>query len=72
MYVVQYEMQPRSAGLREPPAKAVASLNTHDMPTFQAFWQAKDVDDLQSRVDDLDQAAQSNTDTTETDTTPSP
>jgi len=48
MYVVQYELQPGSQGLREPPAKCVASLNTHDMPTFQAFWQAKDVDDLQS------------------------
>ena len=48
MYVVQYELQPGSQGLREPPAKCVASLNTHDMPTFQSFWQAKDVDDLQS------------------------
>jgi 4-alpha-glucanotransferase len=48
MYVVQYELQPGSQGLREPPAKSAASLNTHDMPTFQAFWQAKDVDDLQS------------------------
>lgn len=48
MYVVQYELQPGSQGLREPPAKSVASLNTHDMPTFQAFLQSKDVDDLQS------------------------
>ena len=48
MYVVQYELQPGSQGLREPPAKSAASLNTHDMPTFQAFWQAKDVDDLQN------------------------
>ncbi|HEY0514238.1 MAG TPA: 4-alpha-glucanotransferase [Thermoanaerobaculia bacterium] len=48
MYVVQYELQPGGQGVREPPAKCVASLNTHDMPTFQAFWQAKDVDDLQS------------------------
>ncbi|MFL6196183.1 MAG: 4-alpha-glucanotransferase [Thermoanaerobaculia bacterium] len=48
MYVVQYELQPGSQGLREPPAKCVASLNTHDMPTFQAFWQGKDVDDLQA------------------------
>lgn len=48
MYVVQYELQPGSQGLREPPAQCVASLNTHDMPTFQAFWQGKDVDDLQS------------------------
>ncbi|HKI00369.1 MAG TPA: 4-alpha-glucanotransferase [Thermoanaerobaculia bacterium] len=48
MYVVQYELQPGSQGIREPPEKTVASLNTHDMPTFQAFLQAKDVDDLQS------------------------
>jgi 4-alpha-glucanotransferase len=48
MYVVQYELQPGSSGLREPPANCVASLNTHDMPTFQGFWQAKDVDDLES------------------------
>jgi 4-alpha-glucanotransferase len=26
----------------------VASLNTHDMPTFEGFLQSKDVDDLQS------------------------
>jgi 4-alpha-glucanotransferase len=47
MYVVQYELQP-GQGLREPPAKTVASLNTHDMPTFQAYCQAKDADELQS------------------------
>src|SRR4029079_1082368 len=47
MYVVQYELQPGSQGLREPPARSVASLNTHDMPTFRAFWEAKDVDDLE-------------------------
>ena len=48
MYVVQYELQPGSQGLREPPARSAASFNTHDMPTFQAFWQAKDVNDLES------------------------
>jgi 4-alpha-glucanotransferase len=48
MYVVQYELQPGGQGLREPPARSAASLNTHDMPTFQAFWQGKDVDDLES------------------------
>jgi 4-alpha-glucanotransferase len=47
MYVVQYELQPGGQGLREPPARCVASLNTHDMPTFQAFLQARDVEDLQ-------------------------
>ena len=48
MYVVQYELQPGSQGLRPPPARCVASLNTHDMPTFEGFLQSKDVDDLQS------------------------
>ncbi|HWS70714.1 MAG TPA: 4-alpha-glucanotransferase, partial [Thermoanaerobaculia bacterium] len=28
-----------------PPAESVASINTHDMPTFAGFWSAKDVDD---------------------------
>ena len=43
MYVVQYELQPGSQGMREPPAATVASLNTHDMPTFPAFWEGRDV-----------------------------
>lgn len=47
MYVVQYELNPGSQGLRQPPERSVASLNTHDMPTFQAFQQAKDVEILQ-------------------------
>jgi len=48
MYVLQYELQPGSQRLREPPARTVASLNTHDMPTFEAYWQARDVDELHS------------------------
>ncbi len=48
MYVLQYELQPGSQGLRQPPAKTAASLNTHDMPTFEAFLQGKDIDELQS------------------------
>ncbi|HEX2223036.1 MAG TPA: 4-alpha-glucanotransferase [Thermoanaerobaculia bacterium] len=47
MYVVQYELQPGSEGLRPPPARSVASLNTHDMPTFRSFWEGRDVADLQ-------------------------
>ncbi|HYC61198.1 MAG TPA: 4-alpha-glucanotransferase [Thermoanaerobaculia bacterium] len=45
MYVVQYEAQPASPPLQPPPAASVASINTHDMPTFAAWWTAKDVDD---------------------------
>jgi 4-alpha-glucanotransferase len=40
MYVVQYEGK-----IGEPPAQSVASINTHDMPTFFAFWNGLDVDD---------------------------
>jgi 4-alpha-glucanotransferase len=47
MYVVQYELQPGGEGLRPPPARSAASLNTHDMPTFRSFWEARDVADLQ-------------------------
>lgn len=47
MYVVQYELQPGGGGLRTPPERSAASLNTHDMPTFRAFWEARDVADMQ-------------------------
>jgi 4-alpha-glucanotransferase len=43
MYVVQYEAKPEP--LPDPPAASVASVNTHDMPTFAAFWSGKDIDD---------------------------
>lgn len=43
MFVVQYEAGPEK--LEEPLAASVASLNTHDMPTFAAFWSGKDIDD---------------------------
>lgn len=45
MYVVQYEVKPEAPPLGDPPAASVASINTHDMPTFAAWWSAKDVDD---------------------------
>ncbi len=38
MYVVQYEP------LSTPPVESVASLNTHDMPTFAGFWTGLDID----------------------------
>ncbi|MEW6298559.1 MAG: 4-alpha-glucanotransferase [Thermodesulfobacteriota bacterium] len=44
MYVVQYEFP---SLLRRPPrtvpAPVVASVNTHDMPPFAAFWQGVDI-----------------------------
>jgi 4-alpha-glucanotransferase len=47
MYVVQYEIMgnPAKPALRRPPAKSVASLNTHDMPPFRAFLDGSDIDD---------------------------
>jgi 4-alpha-glucanotransferase len=43
-YVLQYEAGPK-ARLRLPPRHSVASLNTHDMPTFEAFVRGLDIDD---------------------------
>jgi 4-alpha-glucanotransferase len=43
MFVVQY------SGLGEPPAESVASMNTHDMPTFAGFWSGKDIDERVER-----------------------
>lgn len=49
MYVVQYELEDnRKRAMRPVPANALASLNTHDMPTFAAYWQGLD---LQQRVE---------------------
>ena len=45
MYVVQYEAKPESPALSTPPSASVASVNTHDMPTFAAFWNGNDIDD---------------------------
>jgi 4-alpha-glucanotransferase len=46
MYVTQFEERPnpRSA-LRAPPALSVASLDTHDTPTFPAHWRGEDLAD---------------------------
>lgn len=44
MYVLQYEAGPGSLPVPPLPAAAFASLNTHDMPPFAAFWAAWDVD----------------------------
>lgn len=49
MYVVQYELKPQGANPAGKPQKdSIASINTHDMPTFSGFWNGKDIDD---RVD---------------------
>jgi 4-alpha-glucanotransferase len=47
IYVVQYEIfgDPKKPKLRRPPRNSVASLNTHDMPPFRAFYDGSDIDD---------------------------
>ena len=47
MYVTQYEFMgnPGKPELKPIPARSVASLNTHDMPPFQAFLKGFDIDD---------------------------
>ena len=59
MYVAQFEFKPaQSPPLRTPPKLSVASLNTHDMPTFTAFWTGLDIDDrLELDLFDAEQAA---------------
>lgn len=46
LFVLQYEIQPKvDRPIRTPPKDVVASLNTHDMPPFAAFWDEHDIAD---------------------------
>jgi 4-alpha-glucanotransferase len=46
LYVVQYELLPdEEKALRKVGTDTLASVNTHDMPPFAAFWQGLDIDD---------------------------
>lgn len=46
LYVGQFEMQPNwDAALNAPSQGAVASMNTHDTPTFAGFWQGIDIEE---------------------------
>jgi 4-alpha-glucanotransferase len=45
MYVVQYEVKPNPKPLSDPPVQSIASINTHDMPTFGGWWTGKDIGD---------------------------
>jgi 4-alpha-glucanotransferase len=45
-HVGQFNIQPDPNEAYEQPARTVAaSLNTHDLPTFAAFWEGLDIDD---------------------------
>jgi 4-alpha-glucanotransferase len=49
LYVGQYEAQPDpDRPLPTPSRGAVASLNTHDMPTFAGYWRSLDLADRQA------------------------
>lgn len=44
MFVVQYEVTSRAASTLAPiPTTTVASLNTHDMPPFEGYWEGRDI-----------------------------
>jgi 4-alpha-glucanotransferase len=46
MHVVQFEADPdRTPPVPPPPPDVVASLNTHDMPTFAGYWRGSEIDD---------------------------
>jgi 4-alpha-glucanotransferase len=47
MYVVHYELASDQRRLLPVPSNSVASLNTHDMPPFAAFWQGLDIEERQ-------------------------
>jgi 4-alpha-glucanotransferase len=45
-YVLQYGLLEKNATASGPgiPSISIASLNTHDMPTFAGFWRGRDID----------------------------
>jgi 4-alpha-glucanotransferase len=45
MHVTQYELAHPGRRLPSPDISCVASLNTHDMPTFAAFWRGLDIEE---------------------------
>ncbi|MEX0785290.1 MAG: 4-alpha-glucanotransferase, partial [Dehalococcoidia bacterium] len=44
MYVTQFQLSEKERPLNPIPRDAVASVNTHDMPTFASFWEERDID----------------------------
>jgi 4-alpha-glucanotransferase len=42
-YVIQFEADPHTGELRDPPSTSAASLGTHDLPTWAAFWSGDDL-----------------------------
>ncbi len=51
LYVLQHELKTHRESdppLPEPPPATIASLNTHDIPPFSAYWAGLDIDDRES------------------------
>jgi 4-alpha-glucanotransferase len=49
LYVAQYEVpSDPNRGMRDIPRNSVASLNTHDMPPFAAFWRGLEIERWQA------------------------
>jgi 4-alpha-glucanotransferase len=46
LFVVQFTLPGKEGeAMAAPPPETVASLNTHDMPTFAGFWHGREIDD---------------------------
>jgi 4-alpha-glucanotransferase len=57
MYVTQFQIPAQPGALPRPPHRSVASLNTHDTPTFAGFVRAGDIDrNLEEGLVDPEQA----------------
>lgn len=49
MFVLQFELDPdRGHAVRPMPSNAVASVNTHDTPSFCGYWEDRDIADRQA------------------------
>src|SRR5262249_40220946 len=49
MYVLQFMLRPDPGNpIETPSAGSFANINTHDLPTFAAFWNGADLEDLVS------------------------
>jgi 4-alpha-glucanotransferase len=51
MYVLPFELEERAGETRARavPERALAAINTHDMPTFAGFWHGTDIDERKAR-----------------------
>ena len=45
MYVAQFNFRDQRQAMLTPPEACVAGVNTHDTPTFAAYWSGEDIDD---------------------------